>query len=681
MNTREKTPQELRREIEDLRARLEEAEETLRAIRSGEVDALVVSGPQGEQVYTLKGADHTYRVLVEGMNEGAVTMTTEGDILYCNDRFGKMVGAPLEQVIASSIYRFVVPADQPLFDALLRGGSPKNGRGEFALRAGDGTLVPVYLSFIILQMEGLPVVCMMATDLTEQKRHEEVVASERLARSILDQAAEAIVVCDENGQIIRASQMVRQLCGQNPLLQPFDAVFPLRIIPQQMWPSGEEAGHGEWFSLAPILRGERLLGVEAHLSRQDDEQLSLLVSAGPLLGTQDQILGCVITLTDITERLRAHRALRESEERLDTTLRSIGDAVIATDVQGVVTLMNPVAEELTGWNEGEAVGRRLEDVFNIVNRQTGGPTENPVARVLREGFVVGLADDTMLIAREGTERAIADSGAPIRDEEGNIMGTVVVFRDITERLRVEEERERLLADLEAKNRELESFAYTVSHDLRAPLVSIDGFSSVLQKEFYDQLGQQGQHYLDRIQANLSHIDALIGHLLALSRIGRVVGPIEEIDVSGLLAEIQQELALKLEEAGAEFVVQEPLPAIRADPDRIRQVFVNLIDNAVKFRSEERALRIEVGCQQERGFYCFHVADNGIGIAPRYHEQIFAPFRQLDPETEGVGMGLALVKKIVEHHGGRVWVESEEGRGATFYFTIPVITEKKEAEDG
>jgi signal transduction histidine kinase len=166
------------------------------------------------------------------------------------------------------------------------------------------------------------------------------------------------------------------------------------------------------------------------------------------------------------------------------------------------------------------------------------------------------------------------------------------------------------------------------------------------------------------------MDALIIHLLDLSRIGRVVGPIEEIDVVALLREIQEEWAVELKEAGAELVVQEPLPAVRADRGRVHQVFANLIDNAVKFRSEERPLRIEVGCQKERGFYRFHVADNGIGIAPQYHVQIFAPFRQLDSEAQGVGMGLALVKKIVEHHGGRVWVESEEGEGATLYFTLP-----------
>jgi PAS domain S-box-containing protein len=245
-----------------------------------------------------------------------------------------------------------------------------------------------------------------------------------------------------------------------------------------------------------------------------------------------------------------------------------------------------------------------------------------------------------------------------------------ICQDITERKRAEEERERLLAEIAAKNQELESFVYTISHDLRAPLVSLDGFSSLLKRESQNQLGEQGQHYLERIRANVAHMNTLVTELLELSRIGRVVGPEEEIDVGVLLREIEEGLVLKLEQEGVEFIVQQPLPAVRGDRGRIRQVFANLIENAMKFRSLERRLRIEVGCEEEKGFYRFHIGDNGIGILPQYQEQIFEPFRQLDSGIEGVGMGLALVKRIVEHHGGRVWVESELGKGSTFYFTIP-----------
>lgn len=210
----------------------------------------------------------------------------------------------------------------------------------------------------------------------------------------------------------------------------------------------------------------------------------------------------------------------------------------------------------------------------------------------------------------------------------------------------------------------------MSHDLKAPLVSIDGFSSVLDSEFHDQLGEMGEHYLARIRANVAHMDDLIVDLLELSRIGRVVGPTVEIDVVALVQEVEEQLVVELEEAGAQVVVEEPLPVVRADKGRMRQVFANLIDNAAKFRSETRPLCIRIGCKEDGSSYRFYVADNGIGIAPQYQGQVFNPFQQLDPETEGVGMGLALVKKIIEHHHGRIWIESNEGEGATLFFALP-----------
>ncbi len=224
----EERARQLLLEMKELRSRLKEAEETLCAIRSGEVDALVVSGPQGDQVFTLKGADHTYRTLIEEMKEGAITLMADGTILYGNRRFAEMLKTPLEKVMGSSIHRFVAPEAKLMGRALLQKAIKGHSEGELALSVGDGTLIPVYVTLNNVQLDDVSVLCMVATDLTHQRRTEEIVASERLTRSILDQAGEIIVVCDENGQIIRANKMACQLCGQNPMLQSFGTIFPLR---------------------------------------------------------------------------------------------------------------------------------------------------------------------------------------------------------------------------------------------------------------------------------------------------------------------------------------------------------------------------------------------------------------------------------------------------------------------
>ncbi len=416
------------------------------------------------------------------------------------------------------------------------------------------------------------------------------------------------------------------------------------------------------------LKDRGLYDVEQRLRTKSGQYRWFRVRGQALWDEAGNPLRMVGSTTDITERKQTDETLRESEEKYRTILENIEDGYYEVDIAGNLTFFNDSLCRLYRYSEDELMGMNNRQYMDDRTAKVAYQTFNEVYRTGKPAEIF----DWEVIRKDGIRRSVGVSISLMRDPTGEPAGFRGIVRDITERKRAEEERERLLAELEAKNRELESFVYTVSHDLKAPLVSLDGFSSELRKEFCDQLDEQGQHYLKRIQANVARMDALIMHLLELSRIGRVVGPVEEVVVAALLREIQEDLAVELEETGTELVVQEPLPVVRADRGRIRQVFTNLIDNAVKFRSEERPLRIEVGCQKKRGFYRFHVADNGIGIAPQYQEQIFEPFRQLDAKTEGVGMGLALAKKIVEHHGGRVWVESEAGKGTTFYFTVPVI---------
>ena len=298
------------RENAELRARLAEAEETLHAIRTGEVDALVVSGIDGDQVFTLKGADQPYRMLIEDMNEGALTLTMDGVILYANRCFAEMLKAPLEKVIGSAIRTWIAPADYKMFQALLRrDATPTHYRGEITIHASDGASVPGYFSTTFLQKEEMPgLFCLVATDLTEQKRNETLVAAEKLARSILDQAAEAIVVCDAQGQILRASEAAHVLCGQNPLGLPFAYAFPLY------------QGEGVAFSLVEsVTTGENRSRAEVTLQR-NGQMVSLLISVGPLLGAQSEQLGNVIALIDITERKRAEVALHERDHELEAVV-------------------------------------------------------------------------------------------------------------------------------------------------------------------------------------------------------------------------------------------------------------------------------------------------------------------------------------------------------------------------
>jgi len=442
---------DLIRKNEELQTRLDAAEEALRAIQSGEVDALVIYGEDGDHVYTLEGADYTYRVMVENIREGVATLLGDGTILYGNQRLAEMLAVPLETLLGSDLICFIPEADQPVYHGLLQKGIEGSSKAEITLSRKNGTNLPALLSFSSVENKGRQVLCMVATDLTEQKRSEEILAAEKMARSILEQASEAIVVCDKTGTIIRASQSVHEITRGTPLFQPFEKVFPLAL-------NRVEDG-GEVFSIEAVLAGKSYRGIEAILELERAAPLEhllefdLLLSAAPLRNERDEILGCILSLTDITQRKEGERRLAVEKEWFRTTLASIGDGVITTDPRGIVTFLNPIAEQLTGWTSQEAIGMPSAHIFPIVNELSHSPIENPVGKVLLDGQVLGLTNQTVLIARDGRAIPVEDSAAPIRDADGRILGVIMVFHDVTEKRRADlalrQSRDRLLMTTEA----------------------------------------------------------------------------------------------------------------------------------------------------------------------------------------------------------------------------------------
>jgi len=362
--------------------------------------------------------------------------------------------------------------------------------------------------------------------------------------------------------------------------------------------------------------------------------------------------------------------LKESEEWLATTLRSIGDAVIATDRDGCVTFVNPIAEKLTAWTQEDAIGKALEEIFDIRNAGTGDPVESPVSKVLRDGTIVGLANHTILVARDGTRLPIDDSGAPIKDEDGAIIGVVLVFRDITDRRHADSERERLLKELEAKNAEMERFTYTVSHDLRSPLTTIAGFSEMLRKHIEDNNTEMIKGDLGYIERATAKMDHLLTDTLELSRIGRVVNPPEDVPFGKIVEEVLDDESVSIKSKNVEISVADDFPVVRVDWMRIEEVLTNLIENSMNYMGCEAHPRIEIGNRCDDGETIFFVKDNGIGIDKSQHEKVFRLFHKVDTRSKGTGAGLAIVERIIEVHGGRVWVESEKGIGCTICFTLP-----------
>ena len=425
---------DLTAELEDVRARLAEAEAALRAVRNGEVDAVVVAGERGKQVYTLSGADRIYRQFIETMSEGAATLSANGDILYCNARLAGMLGRTLDQVLGTALRNYLPPADQQALDVVLAQARTEPSRREINLKTSEGRLTPVYLSASHLQSNAAEVVfCLVFTDLTEQKSHEQIAAMEQQARLILEQAAEAIIVCDEQGRIIRASRAAQQICDGSPLLRPFAEVFPLRTDASDSFP------------LAPILQGETLRNVDVALDRQG-QKFDLILNAGPLFNDQ-QILGCVVTLTDITERKRSEEELRVSQQIVEGILNAIPVRVFWKDKNLVYLGCNEIFARDAGFaSSKDIIGK---DDYQMGWRDQAESYRSDDRQVIESGCSKLLIEEPQTTP-EGKTITLLTNKLPLRNSNGEISGLLGTYMDITDRKLAENQ----LRDSEMRYRRL-----------------------------------------------------------------------------------------------------------------------------------------------------------------------------------------------------------------------------------
>ena len=505
----------------------------------------------------------------------------------------------------------------------------------------------------------------MLTQIQEQDRA--LSESEARLRAVLNSAMSAVVVMDARGCVLDWNHRAEKMFGWSRS-EALGRELAATIVPPR-YRDGHQRGLKHFLASGegPVL--DRLLELSALRRDGTEFPVELTVS---VLKTGEVVTFCGF-ITDISERKQAEQQVLLQATALETA----ANAIMITDRVGVILWVNPAFTTLTGYLPEEVRGKNPRILKS-------GKHSPAFYKELWDTIFSGHIWHGEFINRrkDGSLRYDEHTIAPVRSRDGDITHYVSVMQDITERKRAEEQIHKLNAELEQRvhdrtaqletaNKELESFSYSVSHDLRAPLRHIDGFVARLRKAAGASFDQDSHRYLDVISKSARHMGNLIDDLLVFSRMGRAEMRDLTVDLSELVKEIISGFADETRERNIQWK-NDSLPAVHGDPSMLRQVMQNLVSNAVKYsRTRERA-EIEIGCSQAAGEFIVCVRDNGVGFDMEYVSKLFGVFQRLhrSEEFEGTGIGLANVRRIIHRHGGRTWAEGKVDEGAAFYFSLP-----------
>ena len=635
----------------------------------------------------LRQSEERFQAMVNGIPQLAWMAEADGRIFWYNQRWFEYTGTTLEQMEGWGWQRVhhpdALPKVMERWKASLADGNPLDM--EFPLRGADGRFRTFLTRVLPLRDLGGRVVRWFGTntDISELKQAEDLLRErEQRIRVLLESTAEAIIGDDLEGNCTFCNPAALSLLGYD------DASWLLKknvhAVMHHSRPDGTPLSPEDCELLRGVRAGHGQHSEDQCFWRKDGTSFPAECWSHPLF-EGGKVIGSVLTFFDISERKRAEAQAQENRARLGAALASMTDAVFISDNNGTFLDFNDSFAAFYRFKNKAECPQTLEklggflDVF-FPHGEPAPPEMWAVPRALR-GEISSNSEYNLRRKDTGENWVGSYSFGPIRGKDGSIVGAVVVARDVTQQKANEREIRKLNDELEqrvaertsqlqAANKELEEFTYSVSHDLRAPLRHISGFSKLLVEEFSVALPPDAHHYLNRIQEGTLRMGLLVDDLLNLGRVGRQELRLQVAGLRSVVDEAIRDLQPECAGRQVEWKIG-TLPFVECDPGLMKQVFQNLLANALKFTRPRSAAVIEVGQQGNSDPPAIYVRDNGVGFSMKYSDKLFGVFQRLhrQEDFEGTGVGLATVQRIVQKHGGRIWAEAALDKGATFYLTL------------
>ncbi|HEX5807448.1 MAG TPA: PAS domain S-box protein [Anaerolineales bacterium] len=605
----------------------------------------------------------------------AITSQAQGQLLDANEAYWKLTGFdPGFALGKTTVELGMWSTDLEREQFMERLKQEKSFHSPaYRLKSQSGEYRTTLAFYELMEFENEPAVMAMFHDITDQKKAELALqASEQKYRDFVEQSMEGIwfVAFDQPIPISLPPEQQVELIYQSGYISECNDVLAhmygyssgdemrgVRLLDLQ--PNREMSEINYRSALQLIQDGYRSGNRETKEQTRDGKIVYFLNNAIGMI-EQKCLVGLWGTQLDITALKTAEEALRHSEARTRALLDAIPDMIFEFTRDGTIRQFVSSSGSRPLIPPDQFVGRKIGDVLPSVADQT----MFAITRVLESGHVHAFEYQ---LAESDEKKTFEARFSPLSPDT-----VLAIVRDVSLQKWILGEREQLINELESKNAELERFTYTVSHDLKSPLITIKGFLGFLRQDAKSGNHVRFESDIQRISDAADKMQQLLNELLELSRIGRLVNQAEVINANEMIAEVLELLHGRIHAANIRVTVEENLPQMYGDRPRLFEVLQNLVDNAAKFMGDQPDPSIEIGTagKTENGTPVFFIRDNGIGIDPRYKNRIFGLFDKLDARTDGTGIGLALAKRIIEFHRGRIWVESEPGKGATFFFSLP-----------